>query len=285
MLALLAFVPAMTSCDEQTSLPPYETPWQDPAGTGTVDDPFNCSAAVNKCVEVGQTTSEKSYFITGYVVGGEGIEPSYGNATFQMADTPEGKAIFTAYHIRGVDNKKFTNADSDMIKTGDQITVFAPVVNFKGSVPETDGGYIYAINGEVVSTQVIPDKGQFPAVAEGDGSQAKPYNCAQIVEICKQTGTTATAEVYYITGYVVGGEGIDTSYGNATFKLADTYMGSGVFTAYRIYDEGGARFTDAEKVKMGDLVTVCGKVVNYNDKTPETVQGSQLVSFKPAESF
>lgn len=286
MLAALTIVPVMTSCDEKTALPPYESPWMDPVGTGSVDDPFNCSAAVNMCGEVGEAGSEKSYFITGYVVeGGEGISTEYGNATFLMADTPEGQGIFTAFHVRGADNAKFTSADIDLIKVGDQITVYAPVVNFKGSVPETSGGYIYAINGEVVSTPIIPDKGQFPAVAKGDGTAEHPYNCAQIVEICKETGTTATTDSYYITGYVVGGDGIDTAFGNATFKLADSYMGNGIFTAYRIYDEGGARFTDAEKVKIGDLITVYGKVVNYNGKTPETSQGGQLVSFKPASSF
>lgn len=284
-MAALALTPVMTSCDGETAMPPYDSPWVDPAGTGTVDAPFNCSAAVNKCNEVGETASKNSYFITGYVVGGEGIAPSYGNATFLMADSAEGQGIFTAFHIRGIDNAKFTEADMDMVKTGDKITIYAPVVNFRGSVPETDGGYLYAINDEVVSTPIIPDHGQFPAVAEGDGTKESPYNCEQIVKICEETGSTATTGTFYITGYVVGGDGIDTSFGNGTFKLADSYMGPGLFIAYRIYDENGARFTDADKVKMGDLITVCGKVVNYNDKTPETVQGAYLVSCKPAESF
>ena len=111
MMVALASATAFTSCDEKTSLPPYDSPWVDPVGTGTVDDPFNCSAAVNKCKEVGQTASQNSYFVTGYVVGGEGIAPSYGNATFTMADAADGQAIFTAFHIRGIDNAKFTDAD------------------------------------------------------------------------------------------------------------------------------------------------------------------------------
>lgn len=287
MMAALALASVLTSCDGDTTLPPYDSPWVDPAGTGTVNAPFNCSAAVNMCNEVGETASKNSYFITGYVVGGEGIAPSYGNATFEMADSPEGQGIFTAFHIRSKNNTKFTEADLEngMVKVGDKITIYAPVVNFRGSVPETDGGFLYAINDEVVSTPIIPDNGQFPAVAAGDGTQASPYNCEQIVKICEETGPTATSESYYITGYVVGGDGIDTSFGNGTFKLADTYMGPGVFTAYRIYDEGGNKFTDAGKVKMGDLITVYGKVMNYNDKTPETSQGGRLVSCKPAESF
>ena len=285
MMVALASATAFTSCDEKTSLPPYDSPWVDPVGTGTVDDPFNCSAAVNKCKEVGQTASQNSYFVTGYVVGGECIAPSYGNATFTMADAADGQAIFTAFHIRGIDNAKFTDADADLVKVGDVITIYAPLVNFRGTTPETNGGYLYAINGEVVSTPIIPDHGQFPAVAEGDGTEAKPYNCAQIVKVCEETGTTATSQSYYISGYVVGGDGIDTSYGNATFKLADSYMGPGIFTAYRIYDVNGDKFTDAEKIKIGDFITVYGKVVNYSGNTPETTQGAQLVSFKPAASF
>lgn len=204
-----------------------------------------------------------------------------------MADAPDGQGIFTAYHIRSVDNTKFTEADvtDEMVKVGDKITIYAPVVNFKGTTPETNGGYLYAIGDKVLGTPILPDKGQFPAVAEGDGSEAKPFNCEQIVEECLKTGTTPTSESFYITGYVVGGDGIDTSYGNATFKLADTYMGPTVFTAYRIYDEGGAKFTDAKKVQLGDLITIYGKVVNYNGNTPETTQGAQLISLKPVESF
>ncbi len=103
--------------------------------------------------------------------------------------------------------------------------------------------------------------------------------------MAKETGTTTTAESYYIKGIVSSGS-IDTNYGNATFKLVDTLEEAELFTAFRIKDFENAKFTDNSKIEVYDEIVVYAPIINYNGNTPETNYG-YVVSIKSynAENF
>ena len=71
----------------------------------------------------------------------------FGNAMFTMID--EGfDAIFTAYRVLYLGNKKYT--EGDLLKENDEVIVCGKVVNFKGNTPETsqNTGYLYSLNGK-----------------------------------------------------------------------------------------------------------------------------------------
>ena len=107
----------------------------------------------------------------------------------------------------------------------------------------------------------------------GTGTADDPFNVAAAIKKCKETGTTETAEQYYVKGYV---KSIDisgaASYGNINIDMIDK-DGKNVFKAFQIYSFNGKKFTEtaAAEIKVGDEVVVKGKLVNYSGNTPETV--------------
>lgn len=117
------------------------------------------------------------------------------------------------------------------------------------------------------------------------GTLEDPYSIADALLVAEETGTTATAESYYIKGIVSSGS-IDTNYGNATFELVDTLEEAELFTAFRIKDFENAKFTDNSKIEVYDEIVVYAPIVNYNGNTPETNYG-YVVSIKSynAENF
>lgn len=100
--------------------------------------------------------------------------------------------------------------------------------------------------------------------------------------MCIAAGETATTEQYYVAGYVISGS-ISTEYGNGTWVVADNKEGTGkTITFFRVMDFGGEKFTDADKVKLGDYLVVKAPLVNYKGNTPETNYGT-LISINGAK--
>ena len=110
---------------------------------------------------------------------------------------------------------------------------------------------------------------------KGEGTAASPYNVAAVVAKIKEmeAGVESTVE-YYIKGKVLAVETdaeTISKYGNHTFKMVDEGDNSTVFTAFQVYGPGKKKFTSVDDIKEGDIVVVCGKVVNFKGNTPETV--------------
>lgn len=121
------------------------------------------------------------------------------------------------------------------------------------------------------------DKGQKTVIEPaGDGSQTDPFNVAAAINKCKETGTTETAESYYIKGKVAAvSEAFTSQYGNGTFTISDDGKNTNTFTAYRVMYLGNKKFTDSDtQIQPGDEVIIYGKIVYFKGNTPETVQGS-----------
>lgn len=113
----------------------------------------------------------------------------------------------------------------------------------------------------------------------GSGTEADPYNVAGVLEFISGLGAdTPSDKEVYIKGYAVELTDISAQYGNATFIMSDNEEGTAnKFTVYRALGLGNEKVTDANFIKQGDVVVVCGKVTNYKGNTPETVQGSAYV--------
>ena len=151
---------AFTCCEDVPA--PYQIPGTEekvpdkeiqPAGTGTLEDPYNVAGVVAFINTLqADTESEQAVYIKGKVASNTTSESTitqYGNMTFTMIDEGNKSTTFTAFQVYGPGKKKFT-AVTD-IKVGDEVVVYGKVVNYKGTTPETVGkgaAYVYSINSE-----------------------------------------------------------------------------------------------------------------------------------------
>ena len=112
----------------------------------------------------------------------------------------------------------------------------------------------------------------------GTGTKDDPFNVAAALAKCEETGTTATTQEYYATGYVVEVGEYNSTFGNISLVISDTKEGDNQLTVYRAAGPDKAKITDKNFVKKGDKVLVCGQLINFKGNTPEFTQGCYIVS-------
>jgi len=282
-LALAVFT--LASCEDVPSpfgtVTPPPTPSQVlPTGDGTASNPFNVTAAVAKCKEIGSTESTEKYYVTGVVVTAGAADAQYGNATFVISD--EGSsAKFTCFQVLGSDGKKMREGFT--FNVGDVVVVYGPMYNYKGNTPETAGkgaAYVVTVNGKKT------DEGDTPTPsgdAKGTGTLEDPFNAAAATnEALKLASGTVSDKAYYIKGKVAeiavdkngNVQNFDYgTYGNASFYVSDDGTTTNKFYCYRVLYLGNKKWAtgSGDVLKVGDDVVVCAKLTNYNG-TPETQQ-------------
>lgn len=115
---------------------------------------------------------------------------------------------------------------------------------------------------------------------------SSPWTVAEALQACAGLGANEYiyngAEVY-VAGIITQIDEVSTSYGNATYYISDDAQGSNRLEVYRGYSLNGDKFTSENEIEIGDTVTVCGKIVNYNGSVLEFTTGSKLVSLKKGE--
>ena len=219
-------------------------------GDGTAAKPFNVTAAIAKCREVGTTTSSQKYYIKGYVAADAAVDATYGNITFDIADSKDGGPRFTAYQMAGSDGKKLPTGFK--VNKGDEVVIYGKVLNYNGSKPETDGkgsAIIVSVNGK--DTNGASTGGGDNPGGGGDtpgGGSDTPGGNAQVVTIAQFNAAAVSTDVWYqLTGTVKNLKDGD-QYGN--FDLEDA---TGSVYVYGLLSEKGG-----EKKKFQDLVTAKG---------------------------
>ena len=260
-----------------------------PAGTGTVDDPYNVAAA-RAAVKDLTWTSNTDYQKTGVVYvkgkisriadnGTYGQSGTFGNATFYINDDGADGAELYAYRILYLGNKKYTSGTD--IKVGDEVVICGELMNYRGNTPETvaNSAYLYSLNGEGGEG----GGGGTSGTPKGTGTLADPYNplgAANAVKDLTWTSNTdyqKTGDVY-VKGIIsrIADKGTFTeggTYGNASFYISEDGAQKDEFYCFRILYLGNVKYTGGEDIKVGDEVIVCGKLMNYKGNTPETVAG------------
>jgi len=230
----------------------YESTWEPttPQGDGSTNNPFNVTAAIAKCMEVGTTTSSQKYYIKGYVAADVAVDTKYGNITFEIADSKDGGPRFTAYQMASSDGNKL--ADNFKLSKGDEVVICGKVVNYNGSKPETEGqgkSIIVSVNGKDTNG-ASTGGGDNPGGGgdtPGSGSDT-PGGNAQVVTIAQFNAAAVSTDVWYqLTGTVKNLKDGD-QYGN--FDLEDA---TGSVYVYGLLSEKGG-----EKKKFQDLVTAKG---------------------------
>lgn len=238
-------------------------PSGEPQGDGTINNPFNVAAAIIKCKEAGETATTDKYYVKG-IANGDYTVSSYKNIDIDLVD--EGSSeTFKVYHCKGNNGKDIP--EGYQVKKGDVFIVYGPVVNYKGNTPETaSGAFIVSINGN----DPAGGSGEETAdQAKGTGAVDNPFNVAGAVAKCKQIGTTPSTEEFYVKGVAAADATVtDATNKNITVDLVDNGY-TQTFKAYRVLAVDGKKLKVGYKIAKGAEVIVRGKLVNYNETTPE----------------
>ena len=110
---------------------------------------------------------------------------------------------------------------------------------------------------------------------KGNGTLSDPFNSiAANNYVSSLEADVTTTEDIYIKGKIAkianNGE-FSARYGNASFYISDDGEDNGTFYVFRTLYLGNRQWVDGDtQIQVGDEVIVCGKVVYYQGKTPET---------------
>ena len=119
-------------------------------GDGSQANPYNSVGASKYAQSLGSDVeSPEAVYIKGKVASiVENYNGGFGNATFYISDDGTDKGQFYIYRISYLENKKYTSGD--LLKVGDEVVIYAKVMNYKGNTPETvqGTGYLYSLNGK-----------------------------------------------------------------------------------------------------------------------------------------
>lgn len=113
-----------------------------------------------------------------------------------------------------------------------------------------------------------------------ESSEANPYSVAQALAIAKSLDASTNVADVYAKGYVIAIAELSTSFGNATYTIADAADATEGLSVYRGYYLNGDKFTAEDQLQVGAEVVVCGTLVNYKGNTPQFTTGSKIVSYK-----
>jgi hypothetical protein len=113
-----------------------------------------------------------------------------------------------------------------------------------------------------------------------------PLTVEEAIAKCKEFGSTASENNFYVKGIISSINEVSLSYGNATFNISDYGDDNpeNVLTAYHTYGLGNNRFESESQIKVGDVVVLCGKLINYRGNAPELLQG-YIYSLSSGSSF
>lgn len=163
----------------------------------------------------------------------------------------------------------------------------------KYSSDDPDVAAIDAATGEI--TLGIPGKANITAEFEGnDEYEAAKVTYELTVKAASTVNLKNTPETAYTVAkaleLIAAGEGLDAkvyvkgqitsikevsaSFGNATYDISDDATAANKLTVFRGYFYDNKHFTSNDQIKVGDVVVVYGKLVNYNNKTPQVTNSS-----------
>ena len=258
MAAMAAFT--FSSCEDVPE--PYTLPTQ-PAGPGTTDpnqkgsesNPYTVAEAI-ALIKAG-TAPSTAVCVKGKITAVTFFNETYSSLSYNIAD--EGSSdVIEVYSGKGKDGANFSSKDD--LKVGQTVVVKGIVKAFT----KNDGTIVNEIdkNSTIISIEntgtTTPD-----TPATGKGSLSDPYNVAEAIAAIK-AGTAPTTQVY-LTGIISDVAFYNTQYKSITYYISDdgkskdmqVYSGKGL---------NGADFATKEDLKVGQKVTILGKIMKFTDK-------------------
>ena len=252
-----------------------------PDGNGTEASPYNVKQVIAKNPTGNKDNpDEKDVWVTGYIVGWADMSsiyyinaetarftvPATANTNLLLAPTADvsdySKCIGIQLPSGTVRNA--LNLVTNPANLGRKVAIFGNICKYSG-VPGMRDASKYVFDGDTPTPDV-------PGEPKGTGTATDPYNATKAIEVAQANGQTSDVSVY-TGGYVIEGS-IDTSFGNGTWTVADNADGTGsTIKIFRAKDLNDQKFTDADKVKVGDYIVAYAPLINYMGNTPETNLG------------
>lgn len=258
MAAMAAFT--FSSCEDVPE--PYTLPTQ-PAGPGTTDpnqkgsesNPYTVAEAI-ALIKAG-TAPSTAVCVKGKITAVTFFNETYSSLSYNIAD--EGSSdVIEVYSGKGKDGANFSSKDD--LKVGQTVVVKGIVKAFT----KNDGTIVNEIdkNSTIISIEnagtTTPD-----TPATGKGSLSDPYNVAEAIAAIK-AGTAPTTQVY-LTGIISDVAFYNDQYKSITYYISDDGKGKDM-QVYSGKGLNGADFASKEDLKVGQKVTILGKIMKFTDK-------------------
>lgn len=258
MAAIAAFT--FSSCEDVPE--PYTLPTQ-PAGPGTTDpnqkgsesNPYTVTEAI-ALIKAG-TAPSTAVCVKGKITAVTFFNATYSSLSYNIAD--EGSSdVIEVYSGKGKDGANFSSKDD--LKVGQTVVVKGIVKAFT----KNDGTIVNEIdkNSTIISIEntgtTTPD-----TPATGKGSLSDPYNVAEAIAAIK-AGTAPTTQVY-LTGIISDVAFYNETYKSITYYISDDGKGKDM-QVYSGKGLNGADFASKEDLKVGQKVTILGKIMKFTDK-------------------
>ena len=259
MAAMAAFT--FSSCEDVPE--PYTLPNQpeapgentDPNQKGSESNPYTVAEAI-ALIKAG-TAPSTAVCVKGKITAVTFFNETYSSLSYNIAD--EGSSdVIEVYSGKGKDGANFSSKDD--LKVGQTVVVKGIVKAFT----KTDGTIVNEIdkNSTIISIEnagtTTPD-----TPATGKGSLSDPYNVAEAIAAIK-AGTAPTTQVY-LTGTIS-----DVAFYNETYKSITYYISDdGKSKDMQVYSGKGLNgkdFASKEDLKVGQKVTILGKIMKFTDK-------------------
>ena len=258
MVAMAAFT--FSSCEDVPE--PYTLPTQ-PAGPGNTDpnqkgsesNPYTVAEAI-ALIKAG-TAPSTAVCVKGKITAVTFFNATYSSLSYNIAD--EGSSdVIEVYSGKGKDGANFSSKDD--LKVGQTVVVKGIVKAFT----KNDGTIVNEIdkNSTIISIEnagtTTPD-----TPATGKGSLSDPYNVAEAIAAIK-AGTAPTTQVY-LTGIISDVAFYNETYKSITYYISDDGKGKDM-QVYSGKGLNGADFASKEDLKVGQKVTILGKIMKFVDK-------------------
>ena len=259
MAAMAAFT--FSSCEDVPE--PYTLPNQpeapgentDPNQKGSESNPYTVAEAI-ALIKAG-TAPSTAVCVKGKITAVTFFNATYSSLSYNIADEGSSEVI-EVYSGKGKDGANFSSKDD--LKVGQTVVVKGIVKAFT----KNDGTIVNEIdkNSTIISIEnagtTTPD-----TPATGKGSLSDPYNVAEAIAAIK-AGTAPTTQVY-LTGIISDVAFYNDQYKSITYYISDdgkskdmqVYSGKGL---------NGADFASKEDLKVGQKVTILGKIMKFTDK-------------------
>ena len=263
MVAMAAFT--FSSCEDVPE--PYTLPTQ-PAGPGNTDpnqkgsesNPYTVAEAI-ALIKSG-TAPSTAVCVKGKITAVTFFNEAYSSLSYNIAD--EGSSdVIEVYSGKGKDGANFSSKDD--LKVGQTVVVKGIVKAFT----KNDGTIVNEIdkNSTIISIEnagtTTPD-----TPATGKGSLSDPYNVAEAIAAIK-AGTAPTTQVY-LTGIISDVAFYNDQYKSITYYISDDGKGKDM-QVYSGKGLNGADFASKEDLKVGQKVTILGKIMKFVDKNNKEI--------------
>ena len=262
-LVLMAAMAAFTfsSCEDVPE--PYTLPTQpgnpgdntDPNQKGSESNPYTVTEAI-ALIKAG-TAPSTAVCVKGKITAVTFFNATYSSLSYNIAD--EGSSdVIEVYSGKGKDGANFSSKDD--LKVGQTVVVKGIVKAFT----KNDGTIVNEIdkNSTIISIEntgtTSPD-----TPATGKGSLSDPYNVAEAIAAIK-AGTAPTTQVY-LTGIISDVAFYNGNYKSITYYISDDGKGKDM-QVYSGKGLNGADFASKEDLKVGQKVTILGKIMKFTDK-------------------